>query len=111
MTRDTHTYCRAFDSGAVTTCFNALGLSRLWFEDPTFRLQGKRSNRLHQRRGTEVLVLGHGHISHIEKMHYFFSKKSYTLQPGIDQKIWVCYDDQVMGLPKLSEEFVSLCII
>ena len=32
-TRDTHTYCRAFDSGAVTTCFNYLGLSRLGFEN------------------------------------------------------------------------------
>ena len=26
-TRDTHTYCRAFGSGAVTTCFNDSGLS------------------------------------------------------------------------------------
>ena len=27
-TRDTHTYCRAFGSVAVTTCCNDLGLSR-----------------------------------------------------------------------------------
>ena len=27
-TRDTNTYCRAFGSGAVITCFNDLGLSR-----------------------------------------------------------------------------------
>ena len=45
-TRDTHTYCRAFDSGAVTTCFNYLGLSRLGFEHPTFRLWYERSNPL-----------------------------------------------------------------
>ena len=31
-TRDTHTYCRAFGSGAVTTCFWDLCLSRLGFE-------------------------------------------------------------------------------
>ena len=41
----THTYCCAFGSGAVTTCFNDLGLSRLEFEHPTFRLRGERSNR------------------------------------------------------------------
>ena len=37
MARDTHTYCSAFSSGVVTTCFYALGLSRLRFEHPTFR--------------------------------------------------------------------------
>ena len=41
-----YTYCRAFGSGAVTTRFYDLGLSRLGFEHPIFRLQGKRSNRL-----------------------------------------------------------------
>ena len=30
--RDTHTYCRVFSRGAVTTCFNNLGLSCLWIE-------------------------------------------------------------------------------
>ena len=30
--RNTHTYCRAFGSGAVITCYNELGLSRLGFE-------------------------------------------------------------------------------
>ena len=49
--RDTHTYYRAFRSGAVTTCFYDLGLSRLGFEHPTFRLQGQRSNRLRYCRG------------------------------------------------------------
>ena len=38
--RDTHTYCRAFRSGAVTTCFHDLGLWRLGFERPTFRMRG-----------------------------------------------------------------------
>ena len=42
-TRDTHTYCRAFSSGAVTTCFYDLGLSRLGFEHPTYRLRGQHS--------------------------------------------------------------------
>ena len=31
-TRDTHTYCRAFGSGAVTTCFCDLSLSQLGFK-------------------------------------------------------------------------------
>ena len=39
----------AFGSAAVTTCFNDLGLSRLGFEHPTFRLRGKRSNLLRHR--------------------------------------------------------------
>ena len=30
--RNTHTYCRAFGSGAVITCFNELGPSPLGFE-------------------------------------------------------------------------------
>ena len=38
---DTHTYCRAFGSGAVTTCFYNLGMLRLKFERRTFRLQGE----------------------------------------------------------------------
>ena len=33
-TRETHTYCRAFSSGAVTNCFYDLGLWRLGFEHP-----------------------------------------------------------------------------
>ena len=44
-TRDTHTFCRAFSSGAVTTCFYDLCLFRLGFEHPTFRLRGQHSNR------------------------------------------------------------------
>ena len=38
-TRDTHTYHWAFSSGAITTCFYDLGLSRLGCEHPTFRLR------------------------------------------------------------------------
>ena len=34
-----HTYCRAFSGVAVTTCFYDLGLLRLGFEHPTFRLR------------------------------------------------------------------------
>ena len=43
---DTHSCCTAFGSGAVTTIFYDLGLSRLGFEHPTFRLWGQRSNPL-----------------------------------------------------------------
>ena len=50
-TRDTHTYCRASGSGAVTTCFYDLRLPRLGFKHPTFRLRGERSNLLRHRRG------------------------------------------------------------
>ena len=32
-------YCRAFGSGAVTIFFYDLGLSRMGFEHPTFRLR------------------------------------------------------------------------
>ena len=49
-TSDTHICCRAFSSGAVTTCFYDLHLSRLGFEHPTFRLRGQRSNPLRHRR-------------------------------------------------------------
>ena len=37
-TSDTYTFCWTFDSGAVTTCFSDLGLSRLEFEHPTLSL-------------------------------------------------------------------------
>ena len=43
-TRDIYTYCRAFSSGADTTCFYDLGLSRLGFEHPAFRFRGQCSN-------------------------------------------------------------------
>ena len=43
---DTHTYCRAFGSGAVFFRFNDFGLSRPRFDRPTLRLVGTRSNRL-----------------------------------------------------------------
>ena len=39
-TRDTHTCCRANSSGAVSTYFFVLCLSRLGFENPTFPLAG-----------------------------------------------------------------------
>ena len=55
-TRYTHTYRRVFSSGAVTTCFYDLGLSRLGFEHPTFRLRGQRSNPLRHPRGLHVGV-------------------------------------------------------
>ena len=48
---DIHTYCLALSSGATTTCFYELGLSRLEFVYPTFRWRGERSSPLNQRRG------------------------------------------------------------
>lgn len=36
-------YCRAFDSGAVPSCFNHWGLWRFGFEQQTFRLPGIRN--------------------------------------------------------------------
>ena len=38
-TRDTHTYCLALSSGAVTTCFYDLGLLG-WDSNTTFHLRG-----------------------------------------------------------------------
>ena len=57
MIRDTHTYYRAFSSGAVTTCFYDLGLSWLGIEHPTLRLRDQRSNRLRHRRGIYKIML------------------------------------------------------
>ena len=52
VTRDTHTNCRAFSSGAVTTCFYDLSLSQLGFKHPTLRLWVQCSNLLFHRCGT-----------------------------------------------------------
>ena len=41
-TRDTHTLFRDFGSGTVTTCLYDFRLSRLVFEQPTFRMRGER---------------------------------------------------------------------
>ena len=48
-------HCLALDNGAVTTCFHDLDPSQLGFEHPTFRMQGKRSNRLRHCGGACVL--------------------------------------------------------
>ena len=57
---DNHTYCWAFGSGAVTTCFCDLGLSRLGFEHPNFRLRDQPSNLLRHRLEIcfPILVIG-----------------------------------------------------
>ena len=57
--RYTHTCCRTFGSGAVTTCFYDLVLSRLGFEHllVTFRMRGKCSNRLRQRCTLVMFIL------------------------------------------------------
>ena len=41
----THTYCRAFGSGAVTTYIYDIGLSQLGFEHPNLRMRDERSIR------------------------------------------------------------------
>ena len=43
-THNTRTYCRAFGSRAVPTCFYDLDLSQFWIEYSTFRLRNERSN-------------------------------------------------------------------
>ena len=60
MTRDTHTDCGAFRSGAFTTCFYDLGLSLLAFEHQTFRLREESSNPQCHRRSPISLQ---GHVS------------------------------------------------
>ena len=47
---------RAFSSGTVTTCFYDLGLSRLGFKRPTFRLRVQRSNPLRIRRSHALWI-------------------------------------------------------
>ena len=49
-------YAERFGSGAVTTCFNDLGLSQLGFEHPTLHLQGERSDPLRHHRSALVLL-------------------------------------------------------
>ena len=53
-----HLYCRAFRSGALTTCFYDLGLSQMGFKHPTFRSQGQGSNPLRQRRIIKEYIYG-----------------------------------------------------
>ena len=45
-TPETRICCQAFNSGAITTCFNDFGLLRSGFKHPIFCLREKRSNRL-----------------------------------------------------------------
>ena len=57
-TSDTHTFCRAFSSRAVTTCSYDLGLSRLGFDHriTTFPLRDQRFNPLiHSRSYKKIL--------------------------------------------------------
>ena len=49
-----HIYC-PYGSGAVTTCFNDRGLSRMGF-DLTFRLRDERYNRLRHRRNEWIFI-------------------------------------------------------
>ena len=52
----THTCCRLFGSGAVTTCFYDLGLSGLELEHPTFRMRSERFiNRMRHCGGQNIV--------------------------------------------------------
>ena len=64
---NTHTLIRAFDSGAVTTCFQDLGLWRLGFKHPTFRFRNEQSNPLRHRRGVNSVnnFKNHPHLGEI----------------------------------------------
>ena len=69
-----HTYCRAFGSGAVTTSFYDLGLSRLGFEYPIFRFRGERSSPLRHRRGRFIWIkVGRNRVFVILDEHCFTS--------------------------------------
>ena len=75
-TRDTHTYCRRLCSGAVTTCFYELRLSRLGFEHPTFRLLDQSSHVLHNRRCPKYVKSIHKNAQ-LHKHPYFPSSLTY----------------------------------
>ena len=69
----TLTYCRALSSGAITTWFCDLGLSRLGFEHSTFRLRGLCSNLLRYRGGLHlriILLIDGRYIVHVHRYCY-----------------------------------------
>ena len=53
----THTHIRTFGIGAVTTCFNDLGLLRLGFKHSLFCSRGELSNPLRNRLGYQNLKI------------------------------------------------------
>ena len=78
-TRDTHNYWWAFTSGVATTCFLPLGLSRLGFKHPTFRLWGERSNPLSHHRG--ALSYGRSYKKKIGNNAVWFKIRSFDPFP------------------------------
>ena len=78
-TRDTHIYRRAIRSGAFSTCFYDLGLSRLGFEHPTFRMRDKRSNRLYHRGGFKV-------ISPVNEVQGVY--RNHSVCPSVCLSVW-----------------------
>ena len=68
-----------WDSGGILSEFYSQFLS-------CFMMTKERSTKIvnYMTPGAGVLMLGHGHISHIRKIHYFF-KKSSSLLLGIEQ--------------------------
>ena len=95
-TLDTQSYCRAFSSGAVTTCFYDLGLSRLPFEHPNFRLRGELSNALllFHRPGCMVwyCIVWHGGLINIDvttcfNEYWIFITRYFTLHMRLKIKL------------------------
>ena len=80
---NTHACCLAFSSGAVTACFNDLGLLRLGFEHPTSRLRGQRSSPLRHRRGrlgSDLTLIYTYLISKEDFFHFRFNPTVFPLQ-------------------------------
>ena len=64
-TRYTLTYCRAFGSGDVTTCFYELGLSRLGYEHPSFHWRDWRSTHCATAAVHSYVVTSYSKVSNI----------------------------------------------
>ena len=90
--RDTHTYCPAFGSGALSTCFYGLSLSLLGFEHPTFRLRDDRSNRLRHRCGLHMPSLW------IQRWLLVSSSCKFSSKPNLFwRSIWYMYSLAIFG--------------
>ena len=84
----TITYCRASGSGAVTTCFYDVGLSRLGFENPTFRLRGQRSSSLRHRHSRVDIVIESSSYIVTHRLSKVDGNKTYIILNGIIHLLW-----------------------
>ena len=67
-----------YNTEAVTTCFYDLGLSRLGFGHPTFRMQGERSNRLRHRGGATKRVYRTNSFKSVRMTTVIFNDRKLT---------------------------------